>query len=341
MPDRRAIVWLDPSQSDLVRDVCAGARVEIAGAGSPARGQSGAVAAALACPVVDDLRAALADHKAELCLLFTAADFGSDPAGNDARSLAAARAHGLRVASIEPVPPAALDLNGAGWSQLQQPLTPADLVRFIPQPRLARPFLDAAEPLAAFGPPRVLAVESLGRPSEGTLGARLFAAMDVVLACLGEPETIDASYADPASVKGLHTLPPETLREIRGTMTANLRYTSGRSACILASDQAGRWNRTTTFIGASGRLRVFDDGFEWIGPDGRKLDVQRDAAVSRGSSTNHAINAISEAITQIADGESERSIDLGGVLALSQTALLSARTGQAESPATIRRMISS
>ena len=113
-------------------------------------------------------------------------------------------------------------------------------------------------------------------------------------------------------------------------------------ASIIASDQGGRWNRTTTLVGPKGRLRIFDDGFEWIGPDGAKVDQSRRATRKRGSDPDvpHAVAAIADSLSRMLDAGAPDPgpSDHAAILAAGQAALLSARTGQAESPATIKRM---
>lgn len=341
------VVWLETHQAALAREVAAAAEFTIVGAGSPSRGQSGAVAAELKCKLVDDLRATLAsgsvgggaDRDVDMVWILSPGEFGLDQSGNDVRAILQARARGVRIASLEPIPPTALDLAGSGWAEAQGTPRPADAIRFCPLARFARPYREAAEVLREIGNVRAAAIESWCAPHEGSLGAGLFSAMELLHSVFGEPESIDAAYVGPKHIPGVHPLPGETLRDLHGDLTANLRFSTGRAAALAVSNQAGRWNRTTTLIGDGGRLRVYDDGFEWIGPDGKKMDEMRTKA--RGTkAAGHAVEALADALSRLSDQAVPDAgpSDLGAVLAMGQAALLSARTGQPESPATVRRM---
>lgn len=336
------MVWLDRSQVDLAAAIARGARVTLAGAGSPVKGASGGVAASLGCPPFDDLRAALASAECDLVLLLTLGDFGNAPTGVDAASLLAARARAVKVASLEPVPSSALDLAGAAWTVEGAP-GPADAVRFVGLPRLARPMREAAEVLASLGPVRGAHIDSFAGPGEGSLAARLFAGIDLLASVMGEPESVDAAHVCAAFHQGARTPPGETLAGLDGDLAVVCRYADGRAASLAASNHAGRWNFTATLLGENGRLRLYDDGFEWVGVDGLKRDELRIRRAARGdaNATGHGAAAIAESVARLLDESTPETgrVQLESVLAVGQAVLLSARTGQPESPATIRRMI--
>ncbi|GIK18867.1 MAG: hypothetical protein DYG93_01730 [Leptolyngbya sp. PLA2] len=334
----RVVAWLEEHQASLVGRVVEAAGLRLVGAGSPGRGRAGAAAAALGVGALDDLRAALAEADCDLVLLASPGEFGASSA--DLAPLVAARSRGVRIASLEPIPATAIELAGGGWTGGNP--RPIDAVRFCPLARSSRSFRDAAEVLQMFGPVRTLAVETCCTPAEGSLGARLFAAMELVHWLMGEPETIDAAFAGPAQGPGVHALPGETLRDLHGDLTANLRYADGRAACVLASDQSGRWSRTATLLGPNGRLRVFEDGFEWVSRAGEKVDQARRTKKRGSEPTPHAVEAIAESLSRLIDPSAgdDAPLDHESLLCMSQAALLSARTANGESPATIRRMVS-
>ena len=100
-----------------------------------------------------------------------------------------------------------------------------------------------------------------------------------------------------------------------------------------------------TIVGEHGRLRLFDDGLEWIGPDGKVIDSSRIAARTRGSAqaeepSSAAARAIGEHIGLMLDpcAPAEAPSNFAAVLASAGAALLSARTGEGESPDTLLRM---
>lgn len=355
-----AILWLHPDQLELAKAVAREARLDVIGVGSPARGQGGGLANAFDCKVIEDLRAELATQvaagelrTADLVWLLSPGDLAIDPAGQDAKALIAAHSAGLRILTSEPLPATALDLGADLWSSDQTSAGLAGAVRFFPLQRHSETFRAAAEVLESLGPVRTASVEFWSGPREWSLGAALFAAMDLLHAVMGEPGAIDASYVGVAARSGGPVQPGETLRDLHGDLTANLRFSDGRAAALVISDRAGGWNRSVTLIGEGGRVRLFDEGFDWIGADGRTIDEHRTAeqASTRKEPAasdlfagrpraSRAVSTIAGGLVRLADTAVPGAppAELLPVLAMAQAALLSARTGQAESPATVRRM---
>jgi hypothetical protein len=321
---RRVAVWLDPQQVPLVRAVADLAELQIAAAGSGSRGHSQALAAELSATPVDDLRAMLASSDADLVWICAPGPFGAGSGGDDAAAVLEAHSRSVRIATLEPIPASALDLAPGGWIEGDFGLRAIDLVRFIPLLRVSE------DVLATFGPVRTLAVESWGAPAEGSLGARAYSALALIVSLFGEPEKIDAAYISPAAGAALHALPGETLRALSGDLTACMRFADGRAAGLLASDHAGCWGRSVTLIGPAGRLRITDDGLLWIGPDGGTVDESTHAG--------GAARSIADSLSRILSADPGPT-DHAAILSTAQAMLLSARTGESESPATIRRMI--
>jgi predicted dehydrogenase len=346
---------------DFVRAVAAQADLTITHAGSPVRGQSSGVAQALGGQTIDDLRHALSATDVDLVWIVSPSDFGR--AAEDARAVAAARARGTRIAVGEPIPSSILELAPAGWTGASAGASPIDAIRFLGLPRRSRPFREAAEVLASFGTPRSAVIECWCGPQHGTLASRVFAALDTLRFLMGDPESIAASYTTPgletpeamASIAShaeprvprpsptSRSLPPESLRDLQGDLIATARYDRGATASIVASNHAGRWNTTATLLSPQGRLRLYDDGFEWLAPDGTKRDELRLRHATRGDPTItlHGVTALAEDLARMTDPSlaQDAPIDITALLALTQAALLSARTGHPESPATIRGMV--
>lgn len=349
----RVIAWLRPDQVALARAVAEAAGLSFAAAGSPARGQATSIAGELGCPAIDDLRLAIATarlpapdadaspDRASMVWMLDPGEFAASPGDDDTSALLAARERGVRVASLEPIPASALALGGPGLAGEEPPPARAtDSIRLVPLARFAAAYRNAADIVQSLVPPRLLVHEAWATPVEGSLGARLFAAMDLVVALMGEPETIDAAYVGPKA-GALHTLPGESLRDLHGDLTVNMRFADARAACLALSNQGGRFSRGTTIIGNAGRLRVFEDGFEWTDPAGQKLDESRPASRRRGSPPpDHAAATLADALSRLLEpGQPDAApVNVESALVLSQTALLSARTGQAESPSSVRRM---
>lgn len=330
----RTIVWLDPTQAEMVRRVAESAGLDLVAAGGP--GPGGAGAQALGVEPVDDLRVVLASGQADLVWIAASADL--DQAGADAASLLQAAARGVTVATLEPIPASALQLASGRWQRAELGRTALDTVRFLPLMRLAPAMREAAPVIEQFARPRVCLIRALARPEHGSLGARLFDAVDMLLTLMGEPALIDSSYAWPSETQSLHALPGETLADLQGDLTCNLRFADGRAACLAASNHAARWSRQVSLIAQPGRLELGDTSFVWHAPDGSESDAS--AGPERTGSLGEAV--IADALGRLVDEQVPRPApsDPATILAICQAALLSARTSQAESPATIRRIAS-
>ncbi|MBX3377271.1 MAG: hypothetical protein KF678_09760 [Phycisphaeraceae bacterium] len=338
--ERRAAVWMAPDQVELVKEVAAAAGLSIAHAGSWGRGLSTSVAEELGAAPIRDVRSALASAEVDLFWIASAGAFGAGNAVEDGNAVSDAHARNVKIASIEPIPAAALDLLGGGW--LEGTVKPVDVVRLVPRMSEAKWVRNAADVLESFGSIRTAVIQSWGAPAHGSLGAHLFSALDLALSLMGEPETIDAACAVLSAGKTVRAMPGETLRDLHGDITASLRYADGRAAGVMVSDQAGRWGRSITLLGDKGRLRIHDDGLEWIGPDGALVDESKPKRTKKGElNVSPAAAAMAESLARllepgVQDMKPGRQVE---TLTLCQTALLSARTGQGESPSTIRRMV--
>ncbi len=332
-------VWASTTQAPFLAEVFTRIEAKVVRAGSPEKGQSGAVASALSCPTANDLRALLATEECDAVWIASPGDLGDSDDPGDARAVLAARARGTRVLTSEPVPTSAISLEP--WTNAESGPAPGNWLRFVALPRFSAAFREAHETLLAFGPARAAHVELWSQPAQGTLGARLVGAVDLLTTIFDEPESIDAAMAGPMA-PGPSGQSRSSLRDLHGDLLATLRFSDSRAASIAVSNAAGRWGMNVTLIGANGRLRFFDDGFEWIGPDGIKHDESRGPGSTRGSTTPAArgVAAFADSAKRLLDPglPDEGPINLSLVLSTCQAALLSARTRQPESPHTIQRL---
>jgi predicted dehydrogenase len=228
---------------------------------------------------------------------------------------------------------------------------------FVPRVRASAGFRELGEVLNDFGAASSLRVESVCRRGEGTLGARLFDAIDAVRWLMGDAETVHAAYEGAGmSARELST---DTLGGMHGTMSVNLLFGDGRMAHIFVSDSGASWSRMATLLGDGGRiesgsLRVGDGVFDWLGADGRVLDSSRPprkrsagkkgkAGSGAGGGSVHlpCAGVIGAQLRELLSGRAapEPPIESARVLATAGAVLLSARTGQAESVATVLRMM--
>jgi hypothetical protein len=352
---RSAVVWLDPEQAAWVGEVAQRAELRITSAGTPARGGLGRAAELLGGAggsrgprggagggaTFDDLRSVLASVEADVALLAAADDFGADLESPDGEALRAFRARGGQVLTLEPVPAAytRLEVDGAGVPGV--PGGGGEAPLFVPRLRSTRGVADALEAMESFGAPRFAGVRAVSRAGEGSLGARLVDAIDALLAFIGEPDQVYAAYAPARHTRGgagggaVHALPGESLRGLHGEVTVSMAYADGRAASVFASDQGGRWSRRITIVAESGQMDAGERAALWRGQD---ADVA-DEALGEAS----VVEAVGEQLGRVLDGAgaagaSGPPMDHASVLAVAGAALLSVRTGEAESPRTILRM---
>lgn len=330
----KTLCWLRSDQVELVRAVAALAGLEIVAAGTDDRGRSAAVASELGpdVRVESDLLAAIGSVDAGLVLLADPGDFGEQSA--DASAVAGARARSVTVCSLEPFPPGVAAVGGAEWSQSIDGAPLHAHVVNAASPQSNTSTREALHAMEAFGPITAMAVSVTAGPEAGSLGARLYAAMDLLDLFAGQPELIGASIVHPRSMRSSRS---ERLAQTHGTITASVRFADHQAATLLASNQSGPWHHGVTILGAAGRMRVWDEGFAWTDPQGRVVDEHRAGEDQR---CEPAARNLAERIRRSLDSPAPRTHN-ALVLAMAETALLSARTGNAESPSTLLRIAGS
>ena len=329
-PDpKRCLVWHSAAQFDLVREVADLAGLEIVAAGTPERGRSVAGLWGEAVRAPDDLRAAIASADGiDLVLLADPDGFGEDPA--DAAAIESLIRRGGKVLSFEPMPPSVQSIS-SGWGVSIDGTPLYALVGFAGSARATPVFREAFEALDQFGLVTAFAANCTAGPAAGSLGARLMSVMELVHPIAGEPELIHASFAQPRETRPGRD---DRLYELRGTMTANIRFADHRAATVLVSAATEPWHRGITILGPGGRMRLWDDGFRWTGPDGSTVDEHRAELGPVGNPASHHLAASVLAVFQSGPPRMYAT----SVLAMAEAALLSTRTGAAESPEMLRRV---
>lgn len=358
---KSAAVWLDLNQVDLVRAALHGTGLMLVGAGCTQLGRAAEVAEALGTRPLEDLRGALTTSDADVMLLASCGDFGAVGEGataarrgaagigaDDLAVLADRRSRGGVILTIEPMPASALQLSAPALTAGDHSTDPAapgiapatgygsiEWVTVAPLLRRASVMRTASDVLSHLGPLHTVTAEFFAGPGEGSLGARLFDAIDFVTSLLGDAETVDAMYVWPGRGRIVHPVVGESLRDLAGVITANLRFPDGRAAAIACGDHSvgcGRWSRRVTLIGEGGRVSLTDAGFEYVSSRG---EVDRSAQREAGLA-----DLLREQLVAAIDPRSPAAPPTAWtrVLTTAGAALLSARTGEAESPETILRM---
>lgn len=355
----RTLVWLDARQSVHVSRACAAAGLEVVAVGSPTSpgstphaGEPGLGDVFTGAARVQDLRHSLATLEVDVAFICTPWPEEGIRAGaqqsvlDDPAVLSTCRERSIRLLPLEPVPASLADYRTMPAPGAAPPIEMVPLMVRSPT------ILGLGDAVSAIGPIRSLFLSVRCGLGQGTAAARLFDAMSLIHSFLGQPESIDCSVVPPGAASGVHPSPPEFLRALRGDVTANLRFSAAQAASLSISDRAGPWFRGITLLGDQGCIRMTDDGVEVHGPDGSPLEVPvssqskqpvKPTARTKKSGASEAdtgVRVLSDQIQRALDPRrpAQPPLDLPQILAMCEAALLSARTGQNESPATMLRM---
>lgn len=361
---RRTILWHAPGQTALLRRLSRRAELAVVGVGCPDSTQASALARQWGGETqpLDDLRAAIATaQRGTLVLIADPGSFGSPVTAAsqrtstrlDVEELDAAEERGVKVVSMEPIPAALTQLSeggvkaGVAAGGVDAPgggatLASRDWAMVAPLSRFSRPVQELVELMPTLGPPRAVSVHALGAPAHGSLGARLFDAADLLLMLMGPgpAESVNAVFSAPGApgARGIHAAAPTSdhVRGLDGDLSGSLRFDGGRAATFTASNRAGSHALTVTVLSDAATATI----------RGGRLAVHHhaDDAVPVAPSTrpdeDPFIDDLAVQITRYADsgvGLAGR-VNFAATLALAQAALLSARTGEPESPATMLRL---
>lgn len=338
MSKARAMMWVDPEQAPVLKRVLDRAEIECIGAGSPDAARTGQVASDLGCAPIDDLRHALSTLNGDLMILANPGSFAHQSHDADLDALKAAHARNLCIATLEAIPSAAHEIAGTAFAESLHTGALNELVRFMPLTRHAPMIVELYSVLETFAPIRSCAI-TLGVPKAfGSLGARLFDAMDLVRSLIGVPNIIDAAYISPAAGRGLHPLPGQSLSNLSGEFTLNLRFSDGRCAAMFLSDQVGSSTITMSLLSNEGLITLDADGFEWRNRNGEVIDSY---TTPDTSGVDLIEIALGEQLIELCSGVGPKRapIDYPGVLSMTHSTLLSTRTGQGESPRAVEHLL--
>ncbi len=360
------VVWTDARHAQAVDGLLAlmleaGDTIELLAIGGPRVAAVDAIAKKYNAPRTDDLRHLLVEYPASQVLL-------ADENGVSLDDLALAARQSQGVAMLEP---AVADLSE--HTTLMAKLTSESaIIELLPAFDRAPGWSGAADPTEALGKVESVSMISLGTAGGQSLFARLYDAWRMVLSVSDAPETIDASLAGPL------TEAPQDLRALTGHLAIHARLGHGRSAVLQVSDRGGPMSRTLHVIGDKARLRVSDTDYDLHdiagplidqspthapphatpGPQASLGDPQNsgaaihdhDAAETATTSDNASDTRPdpTERFVQLAAdhwrhviqrrSSGSRPISVAAILSCAAATLLSTRTGQPESPATLLAM---
>ena len=338
--DHTLAIWATPEQAPLLGALAEELDARVVTAGSPVRAHGTKLADALDAEFAGDALDLL-NVDARVVLLATACEcYGAALP----QAVARATAEGKRVATLAPLPMPPSDAAGP-WHAPLRGRVPVDAVRFGPLLRRGSAAEEAEETLLAFGEVRSAMFSGFRDPTmagEGATGALLVDALDLLVGVLGEAERVEAALCGPMGV-GKPSADLD-LGALTGDLTAHARFEGGASAVIMLSDRAGGWARRATLLGEAGRLELGDDGHRWIDPAGKTVDSTERRARSQpndkwGEHDRAAIDALVAFLSPVLDGRATPPLDTQHLGPMAAAVMLSARTGQAESPSTLRAMV--
>lgn len=238
-----------------------------------------------ACPHEDDFRKLLRDKPAKFVLLASMSEV-------DHEDLVTLLNQGATVLTTEPIA-ADFDHLIDPDPRLNDPLLPppngktsdpdnvatqstavsalikiGDVV-WVPAMEKAPGWRRAAEATQEVGSIQLLGFSSFGQPGDCSLFARLYEGWRLAIELVGLPEEIDASLTGPLREV------PENPRGLTGHMGIHARMGNGRTAVMQVSDRAAQLGRRLSLIGGRGHLKISDHGYELFDSTGQRLDGHR------------------------------------------------------------------
>lgn len=316
-------VWIDDDRLKTVRALMdmMGSHVRPIAFGSPKSRAASEWAGQLDVPMFDDLRQMLVQRPSAFVLLGTL-----DGAGPE--DLPMAVAQGSKVLAIEPV-----GSTVAEHTQAYKIVKPADGStqppgRVVHAPAFDRSagFLAAAAPHESLGDHRAVQMTHAGSAQSGSMFFRLFDAWISVLDFIELPERIDAELS-PA--KGSTSVPDDP-RLLTGRLTAHARLPGVGSAGVLVSDQAAELTRRLTVVGDQAQLVITAGGYRLTETTGKVVDhLDCD---HEPSYLDQLAAQWRRLIDQRTPPPEHRATREQHALACCHACLLSARTGEPESP---------
>ncbi len=315
------VLWTDAARAPLLGRMLEhlAGQVRTLAVGGPRSRERDDLANQLQAPAYDDLRQMAIDRPAGFFLLATLDQ--TDPA-----DLPPILAAGSAMLCLEPPASNQVELQTL-WNKPQPQGSLETFGSFLQTPG----WRQAAHPWDALGDLRLLQLTSLGQEGEQSLFAHLCDAWRVLLACCPVPDAIDAALAGP--------LPPapENPRSLTGQLTAHARFGNQRVCTLAVGDTAPARCRQFLLLGTDAQLAVTQQHYELHARTGELLDQH--APQPTADFAGQLAQVLRERLHAPADDEIRLNPQREShVLACALACLLSARTGEAESPQQVQKM---
>ncbi|MEM7622669.1 MAG: hypothetical protein AAF235_05645 [Planctomycetota bacterium] len=330
-----AIVWTSADRIDAARKLVTSAGLKVVAAGAPEPKDASDAAEAFGVDVRTDLRASLASEPCSAFLLLTPGAFGASPERRDGDAINAAFERGAAVVSAEPIPVSGDAASAGNWLKGQEGQRAIDRMHRMPDPGHGVGFREADELIGSldngYAAIHAATIRCTGSPPQGSAGARLLDACTLLVRFVGTPELVDAAFV--GTTHGAETrAEPPTLRGLSGLFAITARFGDGRAASIVASDRFDTHVRDVDLVLDEGVLVVRPNGFRWNDTTGKARDAAGDP--EKYMSWNEAAaGSLTNALDALDARVATPRRDPLPPLAIAHAALLSATTGQPESPA--------
>ena len=317
-------IWTDAARAHLVQQIVGelDPPAEVVAVGGPRDAPIESWAEQLGCPCGDDLRQLLVEHPAPWVLVAAR--------GLDSSDVHEAVQGGAVVLSLDPIDQIRVVRSkgpGRGKAAGEQ-----GRIELVPGFDRCFGWRRAADPMQVLGSPRLIDFQSHGGPASAGLYARLYDAWRTLCFFVAPPESVDASLMLPADQR---TELPEDLHAMAGHMSVHARFGSASDGCcatVNLSNHAAVNRRRISVIADEGHLIVSQSGYELFDSQGTPIDQDEQQDADLGYPRligDHWQRLIEQPDGPALDPACSRSDLISCCLAC----LLSARTGQAESPA--------
>ncbi|MEM6392685.1 MAG: hypothetical protein AAF797_07930 [Planctomycetota bacterium] len=325
-----AVLWADAPHVAVLAETLdlMGAAVRPLALAGPPSTELDRLARRLDLPLLDDLRKLVIDHPAACLLLAHSQDLPAGPLANAAQQDTA-------LITLEPLAGdlATLDKTLQPQGPAKPPLAAHSPLAFAPAFTESPGFVAAADPADALQDPRLLQITSLGQPQHGSLFARLFDAFAAALTLVPPPETIHAYAVGPDASPAP---PPDHLRALNGSVSAHARLPGGAALQLLASNAAAHTHRQLTALAPNAHLQLTDTRYTLHQPNGTLLDQSPPESPNTPASMPYP-DLLAYHWRRLLDRQhlaehTPNTTRHRHALACCQACLLSARTGQPESP---------
>lgn len=188
----------------------------------------------------------------------------------------------------------------------------------------------AADPLSSLGKLEQIHFTNIGPSSDATLFARLVDSWELVLGMTEMPTDVDAVLSGTKQI-------PESIEKLTGHLSIQSRLPNGGCVQMMLSDNAAMSRRQMMLLGDQGQIIVTDTSYELYQPDGTLIDHWEDAAQSPNFAKLISENwfaALTNPYAQAAD-EAVRIKRRKSALGCAHACLISARTGESETPSRV------